>query len=44
MTRHKACVTYLQNWYGAFYPERPDIVAELEALARTGRPPDTACA
>jgi len=29
----KVCVTYLQNWYGAFYPERPDIVAELEALA-----------
>lgn len=29
----KACVTYLQNWYGAFYPERPDIVAEMQALA-----------
>lgn len=29
----KACVTYLQNWVGAFYPERPDNVAELEALA-----------
>ena len=29
----KACLTYLQNWYGAFYPERPDIVAELQALA-----------
>jgi glycosyltransferase involved in cell wall biosynthesis len=28
-----ACLTYLQNWFGAFYPERPDIVAELQALA-----------
>jgi len=29
----KACLAYLQNWYGAFYPERPDIVAELKSLA-----------
>jgi glycosyltransferase involved in cell wall biosynthesis len=29
----KACLTYLQNWYHAFYPERPDIVAELQSLA-----------
>ncbi len=29
----RACVTYLQNWYGAFYRERPDIMVELEALA-----------
>jgi glycosyltransferase involved in cell wall biosynthesis len=29
----KACVTYLQNWYGNFYPERPDIAVELQALA-----------
>jgi glycosyltransferase involved in cell wall biosynthesis len=29
----KVCVRYLENWFGAFYPERPDIVAELEALA-----------
>jgi glycosyltransferase involved in cell wall biosynthesis len=29
----KACVTYLQNWLGHFYPERPDIVSELQALA-----------
>jgi glycosyltransferase involved in cell wall biosynthesis len=28
-----ACVTYLQNWLIVFYPERPDIVAELEKLA-----------
>jgi glycosyltransferase involved in cell wall biosynthesis len=29
----KACVAYLQNWYDNFYPERPDIVAELRSLA-----------
>jgi len=29
----KACVTYLQNWYQCFYPERPDLMAELQALA-----------
>ena len=29
----KACLAYLQNWYDDFYPERPDIVAELQALA-----------
>jgi len=29
----EACLVYLQNWYGAFYPERPDAVAELQALA-----------
>jgi len=29
----RACVAYLQNWYGAFYPERVDIIAELDALA-----------
>jgi hypothetical protein len=23
----------MQNWYHNFYPERPDIVAELQALA-----------
>jgi glycosyltransferase involved in cell wall biosynthesis len=28
-----ACLTYLQNWYHHFYPERPDIVAELQSLA-----------
>jgi glycosyltransferase involved in cell wall biosynthesis len=28
-----ACVRYLQNWYDNFYPERPDIVAELQSLA-----------
>ena len=29
-----ACVTYLENWYENFYPERPDIVAELQECAR----------
>jgi glycosyltransferase involved in cell wall biosynthesis len=29
----KACLAYLQNWYENFYPERPDIVAELQSLA-----------
>jgi glycosyltransferase involved in cell wall biosynthesis len=29
----KACVTYMQNWFGNFYPERPDLVAELQSLA-----------
>lgn len=28
-----ACLSYLQTWYDNFYPERPDIVAELQALA-----------
>jgi glycosyltransferase involved in cell wall biosynthesis len=29
----KACLAYMQNWYPAFYPERPTLVAELRALA-----------
>jgi glycosyltransferase involved in cell wall biosynthesis len=29
----KACLAYLQTWYGHFYPDRPDLVAELQALA-----------
>jgi glycosyltransferase involved in cell wall biosynthesis len=29
----RACVTYLQNWYCWFYPERPDLVVELQAMA-----------
>jgi glycosyltransferase involved in cell wall biosynthesis len=28
-----ACLTYMQNWLGNFYPERPDLVAELQTLA-----------
>ena len=29
----KACLTYMQTWYHNFYPERPDIVVELQSLA-----------
>lgn len=29
----KACVAYMQIWYGVFYMSRPDIVAEMQALA-----------
>ena len=29
----KACVTYMQIWYGIFYPGRADIVAEMQAIA-----------
>jgi glycosyltransferase involved in cell wall biosynthesis len=29
----KACLTYMQNWYHNFYPERPDIIAELQSIA-----------
>jgi glycosyltransferase involved in cell wall biosynthesis len=29
----KACLGYMQTWYPNFYPERPDCVAELQALA-----------
>lgn len=29
----KACGTYLQTWYENFYPERPDLVAEVQSLA-----------
>jgi hypothetical protein len=28
-----ACLAYLQNWYSNFYPDRPDLVAELQGLA-----------
>ncbi len=28
-----ACLRYLQNWLICFYPERPDIVEDLEELA-----------
>jgi glycosyltransferase involved in cell wall biosynthesis len=27
------CLKYMQNWYENFYPERPDLVAELQGLA-----------
>jgi hypothetical protein len=29
----RACLTYLRTWYHIFYPERQDIVAELQSLA-----------
>lgn len=29
----QACLTYLQNWYGVFYPDRADMMSELQALA-----------
>jgi glycosyltransferase involved in cell wall biosynthesis len=29
----EACLAYLKNWYDNCYPERPDIVAELQSLA-----------
>jgi hypothetical protein len=29
----EACLTYMQNWLESFYPERPDIVVELQNLA-----------
>jgi glycosyltransferase involved in cell wall biosynthesis len=29
----KACLVYLQNWFENFYPEREDLVEELQALA-----------
>ena len=28
-----ACVNYLQTWFPCFYPQRPDIVEQLEQLA-----------
>lgn len=39
----RACLAYMQNWLLYFYPERPDIVAELQELAaqlqgRLGQP------
>jgi hypothetical protein len=30
-----ACVNYLQTWLSTFYPDRPDIVKQLEQLAST---------
>lgn len=29
----KACLAYMEKWCPAFYPERPDLVAELQTLA-----------
>jgi glycosyltransferase involved in cell wall biosynthesis len=30
---HAACVTYIQNWLTFFYPERPDLIAEMQGVA-----------
>jgi hypothetical protein len=30
-----ACLNYLQTWLPTFYPDRPDIVEEAQALAAT---------
>jgi glycosyltransferase involved in cell wall biosynthesis len=29
----RACLLYMQNWYYGFYPERPDLVAQLQDMA-----------
>jgi len=29
----KACLTYMQNWYDHFYPGRPDLMEQVQALA-----------
>jgi glycosyltransferase involved in cell wall biosynthesis len=29
----RACLNYLQTWYHNFYPERSDLVAELQSIA-----------
>lgn len=29
-----ACLTYMRNWLDSFYPERPDLIAELQSLAQ----------
>src|SRR5205823_9736357 len=28
-----ACVTYIQNWVSCFYPDRPDLIDEMQAMA-----------
>jgi glycosyltransferase involved in cell wall biosynthesis len=29
----KACLVYMQNWCHCFYPERPDLIAQLQEIA-----------
>ncbi len=29
----KACLTYMQNWFGNFYPDQPELAEELQAIA-----------
>lgn len=28
-----ACLTYMQNWFENFYPDRPELAAELQSIA-----------
>jgi len=30
---HVTCVTYIQNWLTSFYPERPDLIEEMQSVA-----------
>jgi glycosyltransferase involved in cell wall biosynthesis len=30
---HQACVTFLQNWMSSFYPDRLDLVKQMEEMA-----------
>jgi glycosyltransferase involved in cell wall biosynthesis len=30
---HSTCITYIQNWLNLFYPERPDLVEEMQRVA-----------
>jgi glycosyltransferase involved in cell wall biosynthesis len=30
---HSACVKYIQNWLTLFYPERMDLIAEMQTMA-----------
>jgi glycosyltransferase involved in cell wall biosynthesis len=30
----RACVTYMQNWLVFFYPERPDLIDEMQSVAQ----------
>jgi glycosyltransferase involved in cell wall biosynthesis len=30
-----ACVTYMQNWLNFFYPERPDLIKEMQSVANS---------
>jgi glycosyltransferase involved in cell wall biosynthesis len=30
---HEACITYMQNWFTIFYPDRSDLIQEMQAVA-----------
>jgi len=32
---HKTCVTYMQNWLASFYPDRPDLISEMQEVANS---------